>query len=509
MTGRELAALCGQDSIVAIRRPFYHWLGSVSDALLIDHMLYMQHRAGDQPWSETDSDMAEALCLTTHAVEKSRARLVGLGLVTMKRRGMPARMTYLVNTDAAFAQFGAWVARVSVAAPGVPSQAPEPEAEPPAAPTVSTESAGVHGVAEDVAASVPNTVNLNADSGVPVSLIGHTSVADSAHMCAQSGEHSSIGGVKGGRPVKATPRAVARGGASEPEAQAAPPSGGTATQAEKAPGPASDRPDPSLVDELTVYDFGAPAAGSIEGLAVALAQAKPRAGSMAAGLLELVKGGGSTADPAPAAPAPPRVRPVRRQPAVASPRTGLFEAIAHAARLSTKTMSEIDRVNVGKLTRDLRSSGMTPEAVTQGAMVWQREMGQRRPGRKVAPPSIAQLRSHLAGWWEDRERTRYRRELVTYHADWVAVVWDRFHAGDETALADVALAPWGVLRAIRERQVSRGAVLEQPVTWPAALREAYLDLHEEWGGRAVAGWPPVEWVRRDHERAVAPEELSA
>lgn len=102
MNGRELvAALCGQDNVIVIRRPFVAWLGHVADALLIDQALYWQDGAGDEQWwHRSDDEVCERLCMTLHSLYQARGRLIALGLMETTRKGIPARIHYRVNVQA-------------------------------------------------------------------------------------------------------------------------------------------------------------------------------------------------------------------------------------------------------------------------------------------------------------------------------------------------------------------------------------------------------------------------
>lgn len=102
MNGRSLvAALCGQDNIIVVRRPFLEWLGHMSDAILIDQALYHQDIAGDDEWwSRSDDRMAGALGMSIASLGRSRARLIALGLMETARRGIPARIHYRINLQA-------------------------------------------------------------------------------------------------------------------------------------------------------------------------------------------------------------------------------------------------------------------------------------------------------------------------------------------------------------------------------------------------------------------------
>lgn len=103
--GAVLAALSGQDRVVVIRRPFVDWLGSIEAALLLDQCLFEADRAGDQPFSVRDEDWRVRLLLSQHRLRAARDTLVGLGLLTVERVGVPARLSYRMDTAKVFDQF--------------------------------------------------------------------------------------------------------------------------------------------------------------------------------------------------------------------------------------------------------------------------------------------------------------------------------------------------------------------------------------------------------------------
>lgn len=232
-----------------------------------------------------------------------------------------------------------------------------------------------------------------------------------------------------------------------------------------------------------------------------LERCPPAPGSWDAGFLEILRAA-DHARPATTAPeAPARQKPERRK--REAPQKGaqgpMVAAVAAAAGLSTAVMAETDRFNVAKLARDLLGLGMTPEDVQAGALAWRRDMEARLRGRPATPPSIAQLRSWLAGWFEARERRQYRRALLEYHQHWLSARWDRLASGDHAATDHASLTPWPVLVGTEE-EAFRGAALERPDTWPPGLREAFIDACDEWGEAMVTGgnWPPLRWVVQAH-----------
>lgn len=107
MTGAELAALSGQRNVLVIRRPFAEWLGHVSDALLLDQMMYWQDQEGaGKAWTMTEDEMADHLCMGVRALAASRKRLESAGFLAVTRLGIPARLHYVFHSDKAAEAFG-------------------------------------------------------------------------------------------------------------------------------------------------------------------------------------------------------------------------------------------------------------------------------------------------------------------------------------------------------------------------------------------------------------------
>lgn len=133
MNGRELiAALCGQENIVVIRRPFVAWLGHVSDALLLDQAMYWQDRAGDgEWWHQSDEDMSERICIPVRSLKRSRVRLAEAGLIKTIRKGIPPRIHYQVDLQAAVDGLTASLAKQGQPAPTVMPTGPDSRANRP------------------------------------------------------------------------------------------------------------------------------------------------------------------------------------------------------------------------------------------------------------------------------------------------------------------------------------------------------------------------------------------
>lgn len=102
MTGRELAALSGQENILVIRRPLVQWLGGIAAALLLDHLLYLASLPGNNGlFAVTDEELRAHLILGEKPLRHAREHLADLHLIEVVRRGAPARLYYGVNADRA------------------------------------------------------------------------------------------------------------------------------------------------------------------------------------------------------------------------------------------------------------------------------------------------------------------------------------------------------------------------------------------------------------------------
>lgn len=109
VTGRELAALSGQESIVVIRRPFVHWLGNIGRALLFDQILFEGNARGGEWFAVSDTEWQNRLLLSRREIRDARDHLVGLGVLETKSEGMPRRMWYKLDADKAALLFTAFV----------------------------------------------------------------------------------------------------------------------------------------------------------------------------------------------------------------------------------------------------------------------------------------------------------------------------------------------------------------------------------------------------------------
>lgn len=152
MNGRELiAALCGQENVIVIRRPFVAWLGHVSDALLLDQAMYWQDRAGDgEWWHQSDEDMSDRICVPVRSLKRSRVRLIEAGLIETVRKGIPPRIHYRVDLQAVVDGLSVSVAKHGQLAPtvlptGLDSRANRPRLLGQLAPS-SIDEGGVEGV---------------------------------------------------------------------------------------------------------------------------------------------------------------------------------------------------------------------------------------------------------------------------------------------------------------------------------------------------------------------------
>ncbi len=79
--------------------PYFIRLTQDIDAGVMLSYLYYEHSTNDDnEWiPKTQSEWIDAIQLTRTKLEKSRAKLVELGLIDYKRDGLPARPFYRVN----------------------------------------------------------------------------------------------------------------------------------------------------------------------------------------------------------------------------------------------------------------------------------------------------------------------------------------------------------------------------------------------------------------------------
>lgn len=105
------ARFYGPQNEITIKKPFVQWLGSIESAMVLDQFLRWQRVAGNEWWNKTDEEIRNSLLITQHAVARARDALGGLGLLRRERRGLPAKMHYLIDTDAVQAGLIAFLRR--------------------------------------------------------------------------------------------------------------------------------------------------------------------------------------------------------------------------------------------------------------------------------------------------------------------------------------------------------------------------------------------------------------
>jgi hypothetical protein len=100
MNGREMCLVAGQSEVVTVRKPFFRWLGSLHEAILLDEILWRQGVAGEgNEWCATDEEIQEKCCLATRTIARCRTSLVTRGFLKVELRGLPRRAHYVVNVD--------------------------------------------------------------------------------------------------------------------------------------------------------------------------------------------------------------------------------------------------------------------------------------------------------------------------------------------------------------------------------------------------------------------------
>ena len=76
---------------------FAHIAGSVSGAVLLSHFCHISDEHRGDWFCVTREDLTLLTGLTRSEQERSRKNLVGLGIISEKRVGVPARMHYRLN----------------------------------------------------------------------------------------------------------------------------------------------------------------------------------------------------------------------------------------------------------------------------------------------------------------------------------------------------------------------------------------------------------------------------
>lgn len=99
--GRNMVKdLCSGSRAMVAREPLVAWLGSIETAMVLDQFIYWQDAADGEWWGKTDRDIRSWLYISQHALVQARMKLESLGLLRKDRRGLPAKLCYLVDMDA-------------------------------------------------------------------------------------------------------------------------------------------------------------------------------------------------------------------------------------------------------------------------------------------------------------------------------------------------------------------------------------------------------------------------
>jgi hypothetical protein len=87
------------------RNPFYFYsehariTDSVTSGLLLSYLVYLDDTMDANELAKTDADLCEELCMGLYELKGAKKRLQELNLVTITRRGLPARSYYSINTS--------------------------------------------------------------------------------------------------------------------------------------------------------------------------------------------------------------------------------------------------------------------------------------------------------------------------------------------------------------------------------------------------------------------------
>lgn len=98
---------------VAYQRIYAHITGSVTAGLLLSQIVYWWHREWEghpkkTPFYKTDRDFAEDLAMGMSELKSAKAKLRKMGIITIKRKGVPCRTFYNVEKTALLAKISSW-----------------------------------------------------------------------------------------------------------------------------------------------------------------------------------------------------------------------------------------------------------------------------------------------------------------------------------------------------------------------------------------------------------------
>ncbi|MGE0541254.1 MAG: hypothetical protein AB7R89_13860 [Dehalococcoidia bacterium] len=89
---------------IAFHRELAVALGGVYEALMFQQLAYWSDKGSDPDgWIyKTTEELRQETTINRYQQDKARANLVRLGVIQAKRRGLPARMHYLIEWDALY-----------------------------------------------------------------------------------------------------------------------------------------------------------------------------------------------------------------------------------------------------------------------------------------------------------------------------------------------------------------------------------------------------------------------
>ncbi len=112
----SLLQMAGQSNVIAVRRPFVAFTGTLEAAMLLDQLLYWTSRSVMGGWiAKSDAEFQEELCLTRYSVRAARDRLVKMGIIEtdVRRFNNFPTQHYHVRMDKLLEQWSAFVSRLS------------------------------------------------------------------------------------------------------------------------------------------------------------------------------------------------------------------------------------------------------------------------------------------------------------------------------------------------------------------------------------------------------------
>jgi len=74
-------------------------VGSITSGVLLSYLISLWYKNKEQPFSITDKDLCNILCLGKYELKKAKNDITKLEIIQTSRQGLPARTHYTINPD--------------------------------------------------------------------------------------------------------------------------------------------------------------------------------------------------------------------------------------------------------------------------------------------------------------------------------------------------------------------------------------------------------------------------